>query len=199
MAFLHVRFLLVFVPFAAPILATILSRWVPKYHRGKDKWALNAAIIAAIAVAMILYFPSRAELQQSIATQFPVAAVQYLRQHPAPEPMFNDYGFGGYLVWARGPEHKVFIDGRGDVYEHGGLLSDYMHVTRIQPGALAVLDNYGIQSCLIERDAPLATLLSSSPKWKRAYFDNTSALFVRIGSVAKTNQTAPLNLWADQP
>jgi hypothetical protein len=199
MACLHVRFLLVFVPFVTPLLATILSPWVPRYHRAKDKLALNAAIVAAITVAMIFRFPSRAELQHSVAAQFPVAAVEYLQQHPVPEPMFNDYGFGGYLVLSRGPEHKVFIDGRGDVYERGGLLADYIHITRIQPGALAVLDNYGVQSCLIERDAPLATLLSSSSKWKRVYFDNTSALFVRIGSVAKANQTAPLNIWASQP
>ncbi|HVB55828.1 MAG TPA: hypothetical protein VNE63_05255 [Candidatus Acidoferrales bacterium] len=179
MACMHVRFLLIFVPFFAPLLASIVSRWMPAYNRAKDKFALNAAIMACVAVALIHYFPSHTELQQSVAKQFPVAAVQYLNSHAVPEPMFNNYGFGGYLVWTRGPEHKVFIDGRGDVYERGGVLSDYLHISHLKPGALDVLRGYGVQSCLIERDEPLATLLSASPDWKRIHADDVSALFVR--------------------
>ena len=73
--------------------------------------------------------------------------------------MFNNYGFGGYLVWAMGPDHKVFLDGRGDVYERGGVLADYLHIAYLEPGAFAVLQNYGIRSCLVERDEALATAL----------------------------------------
>ena len=52
-----------------------------------------------------------------------MGAVDYLKKNPLPGPMYNNYGFGGYLVWSRGPEQKVFIDGRGDVYERGGVLA----------------------------------------------------------------------------
>jgi len=93
--------------------------------------------------------------------------------------MFNSYWFGGYLVLSRSSGHKVFIDGRGDVYERGGVLADYMHVSYLKPGALAVLDGYGVRSCLLEPDAALATALSISPEWKRVYVDGVSAVFVR--------------------
>jgi hypothetical protein len=179
MACLHIRFVLIFVPFTAPLLATIIARWMPPYDRAKDKFVLNAALMACVAAAVIYFFPSGAQLNRIVAHQFPVNAVAYLDQHPAPEPMYNTYGFGGYLVWARGPEHKVFIDGRGDVYERGGVFSDYIHIADIKPGALAVLDSYGVQSCLLERDEALATLLSASPEWRRIYADNVSVLFVR--------------------
>jgi len=179
MACLHVRFLLIFVPFFALFLSPVVARWMPDYDRKKDKFALNALLMAGVIAAVIHYFPSRAALQGNVAKAFPVAAVEYLNHHPVPEPMFNNYGFGGYLVWARGPEHKVFIDGRGDVYERGGLLSDYLHISHIAPGALAVLRSYGVQSCLVHRDEALATLLSSSPEWQRVYTDDVSVLFVR--------------------
>jgi hypothetical protein len=181
MACLHLRFLLIFVPFFAPLFATIVARWMPPYDRAKDKWVLNAALMACVAAGLIYYFPSRAELDRSIAHTYPSKAVAYLEQHPAPGPMFNTYGFGGYLVWSRGPQHKVFIDGRGDVYERGGVLSDYLYISSIKPGALAVLDGYGIQSCLLEHNEALTTLLSASPQWKRVYTDDLSSLFVRTG------------------
>jgi hypothetical protein len=122
------------------------------------------------------YFPSREQLNTRVEERFPVQALAYMSQHSVPGPMLNTYGFGGYLVWAG---QKVFIDGRGDLYERGGVLSDYMHISRLKPGTLAVLQNYQLRSCLLERDEPLATLLSSVPGWKRIYADKLSALFVR--------------------
>jgi hypothetical protein len=184
MACLHVRFLLVFVPFAAPLFAVVAARWTDIYYRSKDKFALNAIMMAGVAAAIFFYFPTKADLTEKVGLDFPVTAVAYLNQHPtaAPEPMYNTYGFGGYLVWSRGPEHKVFVDGRGDVYERGGLFADYIHIADVKPEALILLDHYGIQSCLIQRDEALATVLSASPKWKRTYVDTVSALYIRAAA-----------------
>ena len=176
MACVHLRFVLLFVPFFMPLLATIVARWLPRYDAKKDKYILNVALMGCVIAAMVHYFPSRASLDKTVAEKYPVKAVEYIQQHPVAGPMFNAYTFGDYLVWTG---QKVFIDGRGDLYEHGGVLSDYLQVVRLKPAALAVLRNYGIQSCLIEHDAPLATLLAVSPEWRKAYSDSTSVLFVR--------------------
>ncbi len=176
MACLHVRFILLFVPFCAPLLAVVFARWLPRYDRKIDKYVLNAALMAGAIAAMVYYFPSKTFLDKKVAKEFPVNAVEHLRQHPVAGPMFNDYGFGGYLVWSG---RKVFIDGRGEVYERGGVLSDYLHITMLEPGALTVLRNYGIQSCLLDRNAPLATVLAALPDWQRVYADMTAVVFVR--------------------
>jgi hypothetical protein len=181
MACLHVRFILLFVPFCIPLLAVVLARWVPRYERKKDKYILNAALMVGVIAAMVYYLPTRAFLDQRVAENFPAKAVEYLRQHPVPGPMLNGYGFGGYLIWSG---QKIFVDGRSEVYEEGGVLSDYFHITLLEPGALAVLRNYGIQSCLIERDAPLATVLAALPDWQKVYSDNISVLFVRRNAPA---------------
>ncbi|HSY59459.1 MAG TPA: hypothetical protein VK795_07855, partial [Terriglobales bacterium] len=118
-------------------------------------------------------------MQKIVAEHWPVGAVNYMSDHEVPGPLYNAYLFGGYLVWARGPEHKVFIDGRADVYERGGIFQDYLRISRVQSGALDVLRSYGIRSCLIERDEALGTLLSATPEWKRVYVDSTAALYVR--------------------
>ena len=179
MACIHVRFLLIFVPFFAPLLATVFARWTPPYDRSKDRPVLNAIIMAAVLAGVVYYFPSKSELDKEVASHFPVQAVAYLNSHEVPGPMYDTYGFGGYLVWSRGPQHKVFIDGRGELYERGGLLGDYLHIAMIKPGALTVLQSYGVRSVLIMRDEPLATLLGVAPGWKRVYLDGLSALYVR--------------------
>ena len=49
----------------------------------------------------------------------------------------------------------------------------------IKPGALSILQKYGFQSCLLNRDEPLATVLAALPDWQKVYEDETSILFVR--------------------
>jgi hypothetical protein len=176
MACLHVRFLLVFVPFFAPLFATVVARWVPRYERSKDRYLLNAILMTGVIVAMVRYFPTRPQMEAIVARGFPVNAVAYMREHSVPGPLFNTYNFGGYLVWMN---EKVFVDGRADPYERGGALADYFHITKLQPGALAVLRNYGVRSCLLRLDEPLVTMLAAVPEWQRVYADDLSVLFVR--------------------
>jgi hypothetical protein len=194
MACLHVRFLLLFVPFFIPLFATLLARWLPGYDRKKDRYVLNAILMAAVVGAMVKYVPTRADIERIVARSYPVRAVDYLRQHPVPGPMYNNYGYGGYLVWAL-PEQKVFIDGRGDVYEDGGVFSEYLEVADLKPAAFTVLRGHGIQSCLLERKEALATVLSMRPDWEQRYSDDVSVLFVRRDIAAP--QTEPT--WSAAP
>src|ERR1019366_4976205 len=135
----------------------------------KDRYLLNAALMAAVLVIIIWYFPSQADLRQSVGKTYPVAAVEYLEHHSVPGPMYNTYGFGGYLILSRGPEHKVFLDGRSELYERGGVLADQLKIANIPPDALSLLQKYGIQSCLVNQDEPLATFLAALPDWRKVY------------------------------
>ena len=70
------------------------------------------------------------------------------------------------------------MDTRSELYEPGGLLPDYMDIMNVKPDALSMLQKYGFQSCLLEHDEPLATVLAALPEWQKAYEDSTSILFV---------------------
>jgi len=176
MACVHVRFILLFVPFFVPLFAASLARWIPAYNRKKDQYLANAVIMTGLAIAMFHYFPSRADLDKKVAKTYPVAALQFLRSHPAPGNLLNDYGFGGYLVLNG---EKTFIDGRGDLFERAGVLGDFVHIVNLKPATLAVLRNYNIQTCMLEKGHPLATTLLASPDWHRVYMDETAIILER--------------------
>jgi len=182
MACLHVRFVLLFAPFFAPIYAVMLSRWLDKYRPEKDKFVLNFVLMAGVIAASVWYFPSNAELQRLLEKQYPVRAVNFLRSHPVQEPIFNSYGYGGYLV-AYLPEHRVFIDGREDLYEFEGVMADYLQATWLKPAAFSIFRLYGIRTCLLERNEPLALTLRELPGWKQIYADDKSVIYVRADSV----------------
>jgi hypothetical protein len=183
MACLHRRFLLLFVPFFAPLAASLVARWLPRYDRGKDHFYLNAAIMAAAVMGMGWYFPKTSDLEKAVARIYPVQAVEYLRQHPVPGPIFNSYGFGGYLV-DKLPEQPVFIDGRGDLYERAGIFGEYVEVTQLHAAAFQILASHKIEACLLDRKEALATVLKAMPDWDLLYTDSVSALFVRQRSAS---------------
>jgi hypothetical protein len=195
LACLHVRFVLLFSPFFAPILAIMLARWIDAYKREIDKYVLNFAVIASVLFVMVWYFPRRSALEKDVERQFPVRAVNFLRSHPLQGPMFNSYNYGGYLVRYL-PEHKVFIDGRGDLYELGGAFSDYLQISMIRPAAFSLMKSYGIHFCLLGRGESLAVVLAERPEWKRVYSDDLSVIYERQDSASPEASGQPSQLTA---
>jgi hypothetical protein len=200
-SFVHSRFLLLFVPMFAPIMATFLARWLPSYDAAKERYAMNAVFIAALLCGGLALLPSNARLQETLRRRYPVGAVEYLRAHPVPSGMFNDDHWGGFLIWSLAPEHKVFIDGRLDIYEYAGVLADYISITRTEQNAPALLRKYGIRACLLYPEGPLVSMLAVSRDWDKAYEDDRSVIFLRTGddseksyhhekNVADTNSTS---------
>jgi hypothetical protein len=178
-ACLHLRMVLAFVPFSAPLFGVIVARWIPPYEPAKDKHALNAILMTLVVAGVIGFFPSRANLDSIMEEKWPVRAVAYLRQHAAPKPLLNSYGYGGYLIWQMSDVNKVFIDGRADIYERSGVLADYLSIARLGTAAPFLLNAYNVQSCLLDRHESLVTLLDASSEWQKIYGDQLSVLYAR--------------------
>ncbi len=177
--FAHARFIIFFALVYAPILATLLSGWLPSYRPDEDHPVPNAVLIGTIICGIIGFFPSQAKLERTLAQTYPRNAVEYLRQHEVNARTFNEDTWGGYLIRTLGSEHKVFIDGRAEIYESTGVLEDYIAIAGAHENALTLLRKYDIEACLIHQNTPLGTLLAFSPDWKRVYADRQSIIFAR--------------------
>jgi hypothetical protein len=178
-AFLHLRFVPLFLLVTVPLLALPLAWRFSPYDRSRDRAPLNAALIAIIGLALIYYFPSRENLEKACAAHYPVAALEHLDAGEASGHIFNEYEWGGYLAWSLVPREGVFIDGRADIYERAGVLDDYLSIARLESGSLRLLGKYDIATCLIRSDAPLATALAALSEWQLIYADQVSSLYVR--------------------
>jgi hypothetical protein len=176
---IHIRFLLFFLFLFIPLLAEALARWADAYKPEKDLRLLNAAVMALLVFAGVKYLSHPGKIAGEFTKSYPAGAVAYLKEHPLKTPLFNDYGWGGYLIWSQMPRSSVFVDGRADFYEYGGVLADYLSITHLKQQTPFLLRKYSIGACLIEPESPLATYLSASPDWHRAYADGTAVLFVR--------------------
>ena len=98
----------------------------------------------------------------------PAPALSAARQAGLTGPVFNDYDFGGYLIFEG---VAPFVDGRIDLYG-----DDFM---RVYAAALAadgtalpsLLDRYRIAWTLLKPGEPAVAALDRDPRWERVYAD----------------------------
>jgi hypothetical protein len=177
----HQRMLFVFGILAAPILTRIFSTSWDGYDAARDlPWA-NAALIVASVFVMVLAFPGSKNLATQVEENSPVQAVNYIHAHRLSGNMMNDYGYGGYLIWAA-PDHPVFVDGRADVFEWTGILTEVEKWATLTTNPNTLLDKHNIDLCLLARTSPMANVLPLLPGWKAVYSDRLAVIFVRTGS-----------------
>lgn len=177
----HLRMLIVFGILAAPILSRQLSGFWENYDVEKDRMLPNAVLISLSLLIVFVAFPSRQNLEGQVEAKSPVKAVAYMKDNHLAGPILNEYGFGGYLIWAA-PEYPVMMDGRGDVYEWSGFMGEFGNWMGLQSDPNLMLNKYKVNLCLLSSTSPMVHVFPLLRGWKQVYSDNISVIFVRSGS-----------------
>ncbi|MCK4553702.1 hypothetical protein KAU19_01945 [Candidatus Parcubacteria bacterium] len=135
---------------------------------------------------------------------FPCEATKFLKENKQYHDLniFNNYGWGGYLLWAW-PEKQLFIDGRLPITEFAGhtLFEEY-HEFFKEEKVEAKLSQYNIKLVLLKIDKPyklnwfekyllqlnedkindkknyLKDYLEDSSGWQKVYSDEISKVYV---------------------
>src|SRR5439155_549348 len=72
------------------------------------------ALALTLALLLASQFPRAAPRSWAVDTidyhSFPIKGAQLLAEGNWPGPLYNDYNWGGYLIWSLYPARKVFID-----------------------------------------------------------------------------------------
>lgn len=110
--------------------------------------------------------------------RFPVEALDFALRNQIAGPMFNNDGWGGYIIYDSYPRYKVFIDGRSDMYGDG-FLKEYLKVASAKIDCEDVLNKYGVTWMLHNANAPICQLLVARGKWKLVYADRTANLLLK--------------------
>jgi hypothetical protein len=143
--------------------------------RGLFHLALAGGTLALLA-GVLLTAP-RAQLGPVASLdRFPAEAVAYLNAHPdlQTDHFYNTWEWGGYLLFAHRPDQRVFIDGRGDIYQ-GTVLNDYVASLSGGPDWPLAVQKYGLQGALVPRGSALARTIAGSG-WTQLCCDSGPAL-----------------------
>jgi hypothetical protein len=135
---------------------------------------------AALIILGIVYTTSRPDYFAYPPDRFPTSAVEAVQGQQLGR-VFNEFMWGGYLLYCCWPEIPVFIDGQTDFY--GTDLSlDYLAAVSGSPEWSRVLDQNEVDWVLIPPERPLAQILVLDQGWEEIYRDETAVSFIRLGN-----------------
>jgi hypothetical protein len=176
---------------SAPLLAELLVWAVPRLAApdpdAQRPTFLVGGVFGLIVLAVIFSLPGLAHFNPLLGqTRSGPRVEEDLDnvQHHLPAPSGNIYThfeWGEYVSWSA-PEHKVFMDGRIEIYPDA-VWDKYTTVTFARTGWQKILDEYGVDYLILDTDyhgkTGLLDQVSGSPCWQRVAQSRQAVLYVR--------------------
>jgi hypothetical protein len=159
------------VPLLALAAVPIIAERLPQTRRQAPWWL---ALVAALVILPIIY-RAAASPPQLAGGSLPSGAVNWLDQHPPEGNLYNWYDWGGYLIW-RG--HKVWIDGRPDMYGDSFVFKD-KEIGDAQGNWRAIFADRHVGAVMITPHSNLSQALASDSEWTKGYEDQISVVYVK--------------------
>jgi hypothetical protein len=190
LALIAVRNIPVFALVAAPVMARHISAALQPEGgaamAGKpdpERRGLNTALGAGLLMILLAWVALQASPGRNRAqleAQVPVDAVAAMRQVKPNGILFNDYNWGGYLLWELYPGYAPFVDGRTDVYS-SAVFEDYLVLWAARAGWERVLERWDIGVVLLPPQSPLVAALDGVG-WEERFRDDQAVILVRPGT-----------------
>ena len=151
--------------------APALPAVAPRRRRPLAVAAGLAAVLALTGLRMA--FPAA----RTDDAASPVSALAHVPAEIARMPVFNDYSFGGYLIF-KGV--RPFIDPRADMYGDAFLAAYGAVALRpTRAGFETMADKYAIRWTILSAGSPLLSVLDGMPGWRRLYADKVAVVHIR--------------------
>jgi len=176
------------VPILAELTQTYFSKfkaWTETNERfsgfgSTPTQVLWSGLVTLFVVAFFIYihFSKGHHVYQFDPTVFPVEVVNFLEKNPPEGNMFNEFNWGGYLLFRLWPRYNVFLDSQSDFYGEG-LIREYDQIMSADDDWQSLLENYQVDWVIIPLNSPLATAITNNTNWKIVYNDNTALIGIR--------------------
>jgi hypothetical protein len=152
-------------------------------------WLRIAAVAAGVAVVALFLGEQRRLSERNLAAavdaSYPAAAVQHIKDHHYAGPLFNEYNWGGYLIWAL-REYPVSMDGRVHVHGDPRLAThtntvqgyDWEKDPELMTAGVVLLSNKDMSNPQLKPRKPLPTALRLHRHFQVAYEDDLAIVFV---------------------
>ena len=172
---------------AEPIAATLKSRTAAAPSGSPSLW-MKASAFAAVFVVLFATLRLQIPIVITDDGQTPITALANVPDSVIRQPVFNDYEFGGYLIFKG---IRPFVDGRADMYGDE-FMRQYVGLQELDNSMItAMLDKYGIVWAIVHSDYRRGRIFDRIPEWRLHYSDKIASVFIRENALAASTKEEP--------
>jgi hypothetical protein len=145
----------------------------------QSQWHIIPLAVIFLTVTFFAnqYFNKYQTIFQFNPQVFPVQAMNWLEVHPQSGRMFNEFNWGGYILYRAWPHQQVFLDSQSDFYGEA-LMKDYEQVAITRGDWENLLRKYQVRWAIIPPNWTLTKELKSHG-WKILHQDQTAVILVK--------------------
>lgn len=149
---------------------------------------LRSILSIAPALAATLYVAGRPLPPPAFAlapAHYPEEGVAFIEAQGLQGPMFNQFGYGGFLIFHLWPEHKVYIDGRTDLVYTAQDVERFI-ACATDPRAFAEeAAEHRFQFVIVDNSPLQGTFghLDRDPKWVLVHASRRALIYVARGGL----------------
>jgi hypothetical protein len=172
-----------------------LARRAGEWTAQRSRMVLGgAAAVLIVSVAGTALFVRSTLDRQTTATaaNFPVGASNWLAAHPnVGTRMFNQYGWGGYLIYRFYPDvnRRVFSFGEATLLGNK-VMQQVSDIELGNPDWQHIFAEYGIDYVVDVPSAPEVLALEVDPQWTKVYDDGLAVIMVKNTALAAASPTS---------
>jgi len=148
--------------------------------------ASAAVLVVAIAGTGLFVRSTLSGQTRATAANFPVGASNWLASHPTiGTRMFNQYGWGGYLIYRFFPEPTRRVFSFGEATLLGTTVMQQMSDVELgSPDWQQIFAQYRIDYVIDVPGAPEVLALQVDPQWTQVYNDGFAVILVKNSALA---------------
>lgn len=171
--------------FLAYITVSLIAGFILSQINSKRLVFLITAVVIAGQVFIL------AEKRNLPRWNYPKQAAEFIKSQKIAGNMFNDYGYGGYLLYQLYPEQKVFYDGRTDVYLCCEIkdtfdlsLKKNLADNEYKKVVEELFGKYKVSYFILRTQKhsvlrKIARIYSDDPNWSLVFWDDAAQIFVK--------------------
>lgn len=144
----------------------------------EHEWRTHLVCVLAMGLIIaVLYAPAppvnfRASFD---GKDFPIKALASMGDS-AHSRIFTYDQWGDYMIYNMYPKSQVFIDGRSDFYGTK-FVKKYLDIIQVRYNWQTRLNEFGVDTALLESNSALASAMKESSKWHVVYDDGYAIVF----------------------
>lgn len=158
----------------------IIASGLYSHEKKESSSPIQVFVPVCIILLLSILWPaigaSEHSLEERFAKEYPVAAAQFVEEKGYVGPLYNDFNWGGYLLW-RLPGIPVSMDGRG--YPYGG--ERFERSVKTWSKAEDWQDDQDLLSAnliIANKKFPMTAILVMDKRFECVYQDDLASVFV---------------------
>lgn len=184
---MHVRNINLFVVLSSGVFASNIQqlnilRQIDLEYKFNNKLIFKLCCLCFIAISSLPIIGLWKNIVTAKVNPYP--PIKFIMDKYPKVNFFNDYAYGGAIIYFSNGKQKVFVDGRAGTAYSEDLLFDFRQLPLELCGNNSnIINKYSIGGLITRKSSPMSEIILKFKNWRQVYSDNHFVVYIKTKAI----------------